>query len=70
MKNNLKKSQLSISSKLGVYSNLYEDIFFDKKDAIKESEHVYIKTNKLSSRFKKKSNYTVAELGFGTGLNF
>ena len=70
MKNNLKKSQLSISSKLGVYSNLYEDIFFDKTDAIKESEHVYIKTNKLATRFKKKSNYTIAELGFGTGLNF
>ncbi len=70
MKNILKKSQLSISSKLGVYSNLYGDIFFDKTDAIKESEHVYIKTNKLASRFKKKSNYTIAELGFGTGLNF
>ena len=70
MKNILKKSQLSISSKLGIYSNLYGDIFFDKTDAIKESEHVYIKTNKLASRFKKKSNYTIAELGFGTGLNF
>jgi tRNA 5-methylaminomethyl-2-thiouridine biosynthesis bifunctional protein len=70
MKNNLKKPQLSISSKLGVYSNLYKDIFFDKTDAIKESEHVYIKTNKLATRFKKISNYTIAELGFGTGLNF
>ncbi|MDC1375844.1 tRNA (5-methylaminomethyl-2-thiouridine)(34)-methyltransferase MnmD [bacterium] len=70
MKNNLKKPKLSISSKLGIYSNLYGDIFFDKTDAIKESEHVYIKTNKLASRFKKKSNYTIAELGFGTGLNF
>ena len=70
MKNNLKKTQLSISSKFGVYSNLYKDIFFDKTDAIKESEHVYIKTNNLSTRFKRKSNYTIAELGFGTGLNF
>ncbi|MDC0094026.1 FAD-dependent 5-carboxymethylaminomethyl-2-thiouridine(34) oxidoreductase MnmC [Alphaproteobacteria bacterium] len=70
MKNNLKKAQLSVSPKFGVYSKLYGDIFFDKTDAIKEREHVYIKTNKLLTRFKKKTNFTIAELGFGTGLNF
>ena len=31
MKNILKKSDLSISSELGIYSNLYKDIYFDKK---------------------------------------
>ena len=52
MKNNLKNSQISISSKSGVYSNLYDDIYFDKLNGIKESEHVYLNTNNLAKRFK------------------
>ena len=34
MKNNLKKSQLLISTELGIYSNLYKDIYFDKVSSI------------------------------------
>ena len=70
MKNNLKNSQIFISSKSGVYSNLYDDIYFDKLNGIKESEHVYLNTNNLAKRFKKLDKYVIAELGFGTGLNF
>ena len=39
MKNNLKKSELLISPQLGVYSNLYKDIYFDKLNGIKETKH-------------------------------
>ena len=70
MKNCLKKSKLSISSKLGVYSKFYNDIYFDKANGMKESEHVYLKTNNLAMKFKKTEIFTIAELGFGTGLNF
>ena len=70
MKNYLKKSKLSISSKLGVYSKLYNDIYFDKANGMQESDHVYLKTNSLAMKFKKSDIFTIAELGFGTGLNF
>ena len=43
MKNILKKSDLSISPELGIYSNLYKDIYFDKNDGIKETQHNFIK---------------------------
>jgi tRNA 5-methylaminomethyl-2-thiouridine biosynthesis bifunctional protein len=70
MKNYLKKSKLSISSKLGVYSKFYNDIYFDKANGMQESDHVYLKTNNLEMKFKKAEMFTIAELGFGTGLNF
>ncbi len=70
MKNILKKSNLSISFELGIYSNLYKDIYFDKKNAIKETQHNFIKANNLASRFKKSDKFIISELGFGTGLSF
>ena len=70
MKNILKKSYLSISSELGIYSNLYKDIYFDKKHGIKETQHNFIKANNLDSRFKNSDKFIISELGFGTGLSF
>ena len=70
MKNFLKKSDLSISSELGIYSNLYKDIYFDKKNGIKETQHNFIRANNLVSRFKKSEKFIISELGFGTGLSF
>ena len=70
MKNNLKQSKLTISSDKGIFSKLYKDIYFDKTNCIQESKHVYLDTNNLESKFKNTNNYIIAELGFGTGLNF
>ena len=49
MKNNLKKSKILISPQLGVYSNLYKDIYFDKKYGIKETHHNFLKANNLAA---------------------
>ena len=70
MKNNLINPKISISAKLGICSKFYNDIYFDKLNGIKESEHVYLNTNKLAEKFKKKQKFVIAELGFGVGLNF
>lgn len=70
MKNNLKKSELLISPKLGIFSNLYKDIYFDKYNGIKETQHIFLKANNLASRFKKSNKFVISELGFGTGLSF
>jgi len=70
MKNNIHKSSLLISSKKGVYSRRYDDIYFDKTDGIKEKEHVYLNANDLANRIQFSSKLCITELGFGTGLNF
>ena len=70
MKNSIHKSSLLISSKKGVYSRRYDDIYFDKIDGIKEKEHVYLNANDLANRIQLSSKLCIAELGFGTGLNF
>ena len=70
MKNNLINSKFSISSKLGIYSKYYNDIYFDKLNGPKETEHVYLNTNNLTKKFKNKQKFVIAEIGFGTGLNF
>ena len=70
MKNNLINPKFSISSKLGIYSKSYNDIYFDKLNGPKETEHVYLNTNNLTKKFKNKQKFVIAEIGFGTGLNF
>ena len=70
MKNNLKKSDLIISRNLGIYSNLYKDIYFDKYNGIKETQHNFLKANNLATRFKNSNKFIISELGFGTGLSF
>ncbi|MDC3141066.1 tRNA (5-methylaminomethyl-2-thiouridine)(34)-methyltransferase MnmD [Alphaproteobacteria bacterium] len=70
MKNNLINPKFSISSKLGIYSKSYNDIYFDKLNGPKETEHVYLNTNNLPKKFKNKQKFVIAEIGFGTGLNF
>ena len=70
MKNSIQKSSILISSKKGVYSRWYDDIYFDKTDGVKEKEHVYLNANDLANRIKLSDKLCIAELGFGTGLNF
>ena len=70
MKNKLINPKFSISSKLGIYSKFYNDIYFDKLNGPKETEHVYLNTNNLTKKFKNKQKFVIAEIGFGTGLNF
>ena len=70
MKNSIQKSSILISSKKGVYSRWFDDIYFDKTDGVKEKEHVYLNANDLANRIKLSDKLCIAELGFGTGLNF
>ena len=55
---------------MGIYSNLYKDIYFDKYHGIKETQHNFLKANNLAYRFKKSDKFVISELGFGTGLSF
>lgn len=52
------------------YSNIYDDIYFSEESGIDEKYHVFVEGNDLPAKFKDTQDFTVLELGFGTGLNF
>lgn len=50
-------------------SFLFDDIYFSGAGAA-ESEHVFLAGNDLPRRFAGAAEFSIGELGFGTGLNF
>ena len=52
------------------YSRQYNDIFFDRDDALAEARYVFLAGNELPQRWSGRRQFTVGETGFGTGLNF
>lgn len=49
----------------------YGDVYFSRHDGVAESDAVFISGNDLPARFRARSGaFCIAELGFGTGLNF
>lgn len=52
-------------------STQFDDVYFSADDGLAESRYVFLESNHLPQRFEQKpQNFTVYELGFGTGLNF
>ena len=54
-------------------SGEFGDVYFSHADGLAESRHVFLHGNQLPERLAKLAPYqtfTIAELGFGTGLNF
>ena len=54
------------------YSQQYEDVYFSTDNGLAETDYVFLQHNQLASRWQtlKDENFTIAETGFGTGLNF
>ncbi|UPW16982.1 bifunctional tRNA (5-methylaminomethyl-2-thiouridine)(34)-methyltransferase MnmD/FAD-dependent 5-carboxymethylaminomethyl-2-thiouridine(34) oxidoreductase MnmC [Agarivorans sp. TSD2052] len=50
----------------------YDDVYFSVDNGLAESRYVFIEQNQLSERWLNHPSpcYTIAETGFGTGLNF
>ncbi|WOJ94461.1 bifunctional tRNA (5-methylaminomethyl-2-thiouridine)(34)-methyltransferase MnmD/FAD-dependent 5-carboxymethylaminomethyl-2-thiouridine(34) oxidoreductase MnmC [Congregibacter variabilis] len=50
----------------------YGDCYFSAQDGSAETQHVFIEGSDLEQRLSQRSDslFTIAELGFGTGLNF
>ena len=53
-----------------VYSNNYNDIYFQADIGMAEKQHVFLKGNNLPKNWQQHAHFTIAETGFGTGLNF
>ena len=51
-------------------STTYDDIYFSAGDGLAESRHVFLEANQLPEAWLKTQRFTIAELGFGSGLNF
>lgn len=52
------------------YSTQFGDHFYSKSDGRAECAHVFLKGDNLPARWLEPDTFTIAELGFGTGLNF
>jgi tRNA 5-methylaminomethyl-2-thiouridine biosynthesis bifunctional protein len=53
-------------------SALYGDVYFSRESGIAETRHVFLHNNRLQERWQSLGSplFTIAETGFGTGLNF
>ena len=69
MQNKIKKITVKINKK-SIKSEEYNEFYFHSEDGIGESNYVFIDTNNLKKRFKSSNKFLIAELGFGSGLNF
>lgn len=49
-------------------SDRFDDPYYSLENGLEETRHVFLKGNNLPARFR--DGFHVAELGFGTGLNF
>jgi tRNA 5-methylaminomethyl-2-thiouridine biosynthesis bifunctional protein len=52
------------------YSPAYDDIYYSKFGGVGETLHVFFRPNRIRERIREKRGIRIAELGFGTGLNF
>lgn len=51
-------------------SEIFDDIYFSPEDGLAETAHVFLHGNMLPQSWLEKPRFTIAETGFGTGLNF
>ncbi len=51
-------------------STRFGDPYYSRHDGQAETRHVFLAGNDLPGRWQGRDDFTIAELGFGTGLNF
>jgi tRNA 5-methylaminomethyl-2-thiouridine biosynthesis bifunctional protein len=54
------------------YASAFQDVYFSSDNGLLETEYVFLQGNDLPSRWQTldTKTFTIAETGFGTGLNF
>lgn len=48
----------------------FDDTYFSRAGGLEETRHVFLAGNGLPDRWQGREAFTIAEFGFGTGLNF
>lgn len=51
-------------------SEMFDDVYFSAHDGPGETAHVFFDGNNLPAAWQGRDRFTIAETGFGTGLNF
>ncbi|KZL16933.1 tRNA (5-methylaminomethyl-2-thiouridine)(34)-methyltransferase MnmD [Pseudovibrio sp. Ad26] len=52
------------------YASQFGDTYYSKAGGLGETRYVFLQGNQLPERWVDAQSFTIAELGFGTGLNF
>ena len=54
------------------YASEFQDVYFSTDHGLQETEYVFLQGNALTQRWQNLAHqtFTIAESGFGTGLNF
>ena len=68
----IKHAQINWSDQSEPFSALFEDVYYNTEQGLNESLYVFIQGNNLDQRWLNCTEqlFTIAETGFGTGLNF
>ncbi|MCB9989662.1 MAG: bifunctional tRNA (5-methylaminomethyl-2-thiouridine)(34)-methyltransferase MnmD/FAD-dependent 5-carboxymethylaminomethyl-2-thiouridine(34) oxidoreductase MnmC [Rhodospirillales bacterium] len=53
-----------------LYSDRFDDVYFSRAGGLDETRHVFMAGNGLPDAWAGRPCFTIAETGFGTGLNF
>lgn len=67
---NFERDDLTWSEGDMPYSQRFGDYFYSQSDGRAECRHVFLCGNRLPDRWETPGDFTIGELGFGTGLNF
>lgn len=52
------------------FSGQFGDVYFSREGGHDETRHVFLNGNNLPESWRERKHFTIAETGFGTGLNF
>lgn len=68
---NYRLEEAVVSQRDGVlFAKDYDDVYFDERDGLSETQYVFIGGSNLVKKLNSHMHLTIAETGFGTGLNF
>ncbi|MGJ8679495.1 bifunctional tRNA (5-methylaminomethyl-2-thiouridine)(34)-methyltransferase MnmD/FAD-dependent 5-carboxymethylaminomethyl-2-thiouridine(34) oxidoreductase MnmC [Paraglaciecola sp.] len=68
----IKQANIEFNEQGAPVATEFADIYFSDAGAFEETHHVFLLNNAIPHRWEtwQKNNFTIAETGFGTGLNF
>lgn len=70
--NAIQPANLEFNAEGTPVSRDFDDVYFSNDNGLEETRYVFLEGNQLNARFPvhPRSQFVVAESGFGTGLNF
>ena len=68
---NYRLASAVISQRNGILrADDFNDLYYSADDGLAEAQHVFLCGNEIARRLSSVAHFTIAETGFGTGLNF